>query len=310
MPSLLTTISALADDMSAIAIKIGATSMDDIASQTARTLPKAAGLLVDDAAVIPQFVDGAVAKRELPIIWSIAKGSLKNKFLMIPLIILATIFAPIIITPILLLGAAFLAFEGVEGLGEKLGFIKPHHQLDTPIEKKSEPKMISDAIKTDTVLSVEILVITIAEIMGSSVIEQFMVLIVVGLIATIGVYGAVAMIIKMDDVGFFLQNKYHDKSFMHTLGSKLVSTMPKVMNFLAWVGGVAMLTVSGGIIVHAFHAVPEITVAYLSTPIAFLENIPYLIPTLSFLSPAIPAIFLGVFIYLLHKLYKKIFNHL
>jgi predicted DNA repair protein MutK len=307
MPSLLTTISALADDMASIALKVGATSLDDVASQAAKTIPKTAGILIDDTAVIPQFIDGAASKRELPIILKIALGSIRNKLLMIPLIILASTFMPWIIGPIMLCGAAFLAFEGVEGLGEKLGFIKPHHEVNTPILKKSESKMISDAIKTDTILSLEVLVITISQVVHSSILEQSLVLVVVSVLATMFVYGIVAAIVRMDDIGFYLKAKYKVEGFLHKLGDILVTGMPIVMNSLSWIGGIAMLTVAGGIIVHYFHDLEHLGIFIISPVHDALASIPLILPTLSFLAPTIPAIILGVAIFNGLKLYKKIF---
>ena len=307
MPSLLTTISALADDMASIALKVGATSLDDVASQAAKTIPKTAGILIDDTAVIPQFIDGAASKRELPIILKIALGSIRNKLLMIPLIILASTFMPWIIGPIMLCGAAFLAFEGVEGLGEKLGFIKPHHEVNTPILKKSEPKMISDAIKTDTILSLEVLVITVSQVVHSSILEQSLVLVVVSVLATMFVYGIVAAIVRMDDIGFYLKAKYKVEGFLHKLGDILVTGMPIVMNSLSWIGGIAMLTVAGGIIVHYFHDLEHLGIFIISPAHDALASIPLMLPTLSFLAPTIPAIILGIAIFNGLKLYKKIF---
>jgi len=292
MSGLLSTISALADDMAVLATKISATSIDDIVTQSAKAIPKTAGILVDDTAVIPQYIDNVAAKRELPIIKKIAWGSLKNKFLMIPLILTFSAFMPWIINPILIAGATFLAFEGIESLGEKFGFIK--HEKHNEDALLNEDELVSEAIKTDTVLSVEILVITLASVSSMALLGQAGVLLLVGLLATVGVYGVVAAIIKMDDFGFFLKQKYNDKKYIVSFGNWLVNSMPKLMTLLGWIGAFAMLTVAGGILTHSFHSLSELGVKTYDLVSPFSSLIPGLTPTLEFISPMAPAAVLGI----------------
>ena len=166
MPGLIGYIGTLADDLSAVATKVAAGSLDDIASQTGKSLSKTAGILIDDTATIPQYVSNTAAKRELPVIWKIAKKSLRNKALMIPIAILITYFSPWIMAPILVVGGSYLAYEGTESLGEKLGLIKEHehsheHSIpDTDDLTAAEDKTVASAVRTDTILSILIIMPT------------------------------------------------------------------------------------------------------------------------------------------------------
>ena len=302
MPGLIGYIGALADDLSAVATKVAAGSLDDIASQTAKSLPQTAGILIDDAATIPQYVSNTAAKRELPVVWKIAKKSLRNKALMIPAAILITYFAPWIMAPILVLGGSYLAFEGTESLGEKLGLIKEHehshaHSIpDTDDLIAAEDVTVNSAVRTDTILSIEIIALTIASIATETITIQIGVLIVIGLIATIGVYGIVGLIIKMDDVGFYLRDKHAQNKGYQLISKLLILGMPKVMKALGFIGMVAMLMVGGGILMHNLpflHSLEHLGLELFSsiTQIATLFIVPVLI-----------ALFTGVFILLLKKL--------
>ena len=256
MAGLIGYIGALADDLSVIATKVAAGSLDDIASQTAKSLPQTAGILIDDAATIPQYVSNTAAKRELPVVWKIAKKSLRNKALMIPIAILITYFAPWLMAPILVLGGSYLAFEGSESLGERLGLIQEHehsheHSIpDTDDLVAAEDVTVSSAVRTDTILSIEIIALTIASVVNEPITIQIGVLILIGLIATIGVYGSVGLIIKMDDVGFYLRDKHAQNKGYQLIGKLLILDMPKVMKALGFIGMVAMLMVGGGILMH------------------------------------------------------------
>ena len=198
------------------------------------------------------------AKRELPVVWKIAKKSLRNKALMIPVAILITYFAPWLMSPILVLGGSYLAFEGTESLGEKLGLIKEHkhtheHSIpDTDDLAAAEDATVSSAVRTDTILSIEIIALTIASVVNEPITIQIGVLILIGLIATMGVYGSVGLIIKMDDVGLHLRQKYPDSKVYNLISKVLILGMPKVMKALGWIGVVAMLMVGGGIIVFKY----------------------------------------------------------
>jgi len=254
MAGLIGYIGALADDLSAVATKVAAGSLDDIANQTAKSLSKTAGILIDDTATIPQYVSNTAAKRELPVIWKITKKSLRNKAIMVPIAMLITYFAPWIMAPILILGGSYLAYEGTESLGEKLGLIKAHehsHEHSTPDTQDlsaAEDQTVNSAVRTDTILSIEIVALTIASVATESLSTQLGVLIIVSLIATFAVYGIVGMIIKMDDVGFYLKEKQNN--LYQNVGSLLIKGMPKVLKALGWIGMIAMLMVGGSIIMH------------------------------------------------------------
>ena len=254
MPGLIGYIGALADDLSAVATKVSAGAIDDITNQTAKSLSKTAGILIDDTATIPQYVSNTAAKRELPVIWKITKKSLRNKALMVPIAILIIYFVPWIMAPILILGGSYLAYEGTESLGEKLGLIKEHkHSHDHSIPNTddltaAEDQTVNSAVRTDTILSIEIIALTIASVATESLTTQLVVLGIVSLIATFAVYGIVGMIIKMDDVGFYLKEKQNN--LYQNIGFLLIKSMPKVLKALGWIGMIAMLMVGGGIIIH------------------------------------------------------------
>jgi predicted DNA repair protein MutK len=302
MPGLIGYIGALADDLSAVATKVAAGSLDDIASQTGKSLSKTAGILIDDTATIPQYVSNTAAKRELPVIWKIAKKSLRNKALMIPIAILITYFAPWLMAPILVLGGSYLAFEGTESLGEKLGLIKEHghsneHSIpNTDDLTAAEDKTVASAVRTDTILSIEIIALTIASVATETITIQIGVLILIGLIATIGVYGIVGLIIKMDDVGFYLRDA-HEKNQGYQLISKiLILGMPKVMKALGFIGMIAMLMVGGGILIH--------NLPFLHGFDHLGADLPSILPQIMalFTTPVIIALIVGVMIVMLQKL--------
>ena len=255
MSGLIGYIGALADDLSAVATKVAAGSLDDITNQTAKSLSKTAGILIDDTATIPQYVSDTTAKRELPVIWKITKKSLRNKAIMIPIAVLITYFAPWIMAPILVLGGSYLALEGTESLGEKLGLIKEHnhshaHSIpNTNDLMAAEDATVNSAVRTDTILSIEIIALTMASVVTESLSTQLGVLIIIGLIATFAVYGIVGIIIKMDDVGFYLKEKRNNNLYQ-IIGSLLIQGMPKVLKTLGWIGMIAMLMVGGSILIH------------------------------------------------------------
>jgi predicted DNA repair protein MutK len=306
MPGLIGYLGALADDLSAVATKVAAGSLDDIASQTTKSLSKTAGILIDDAATIPQYVSNTAAKRELPVIWKIAKRSLRNKALMIPIAILITYFAPWIMAPILVLGGSYLAYEGTESLGEKLGLIKEHghsneHSIpNTDDLTAAEDKTVASAVRTDTILSIEIIALTIASVTTETITTQIGVLILIGLIATAGVYGVVGLIIKMDDVGFYLRDAHAKNQGYQLISKLLILGMPKIMKALGFIGMIAMLMVGGGILMHNLpflHGLDDVG--------ATLPSILPQIMTL-FTIPAIIALLVGSFILIVKLLIKKI----
>lgn len=241
---------ALLDDVATIA-KVAAASLDDIGAAASKASVKAAGVVVDDAAVTPRYVTGFQPNRELPIIWGITKGSFFNKLVIIlPILLLLSSFARWAITPILMLGGAYLCFEGAEKLWHVL---RPsHHSLDEKAEivmdRIQEQKMISSTIRTDLILSAEIMVIVLNEVLQQGLLMRAATLALVGTGITIAVYGVVALIVKMDDIG--LPMARDGSSVSKALGRGLVLAMPKLLSALAAIGTAAMLWVGGQIFLH------------------------------------------------------------
>ncbi len=253
---------ALLDDVAAIA-KVAAASLDDVASQAAKAGAKAAGVVIDDAAVTPRYVVGFSAKRELPIVARIAMGSLRNKLLiLLPAAMGLSYFLPAAITPLLMIGGAYLCYEGAEKVYEAL---VPHraHVHEARLESVAlnpqtlEDEKVAGAIKTDFILSAEIMAITLAAVPASNVWTQASVLAVVGIGITVAVYGVVALIVKADDLGVALarnQNVSMAGAVSRALGRGLVQGMPILLKFLSITGTAAMVWVGGGIIVHGLEA--------------------------------------------------------
>jgi predicted DNA repair protein MutK len=241
---------ALLDDVAAIT-KLAAASLDDIGAAAGKAGSKAAGVVIDDTAVTPRYVTGFTPERELPIIARIAKGSLRNKLLfLLPAALALSALAPWLITPLLMLGAAFLCFEGTEKIVEAL-FHHDDHKADLPVildPAAHEKEMVSGAIRTDFILSAEIMAIALADVADRPLGVQAAVLAAVGIAITIGVYGAVALIVKMDDVGLHLAERR--LSPLRAVGRGLVIGMPIIMRALSIIGTAAMIWVGGGIVVH------------------------------------------------------------
>lgn len=243
---------ALLDDVAAIA-KVAAASVDDIAAAAAKAGAKATGVVIDDAAVTPKYVHGFEAKRELPIIWRISLGSLKNKLIiLLPAALLLSSFAPSWITPLLMIGGAYLCFEGAEKV---FHILFPHadaevaEDFDTKDPAHLEEEKISGAIKTDFILSAEIMTIALAAIPESNIWFEAITLAIVGTGITIAVYGTVALIVKMDDLGLFMAARGRLRT-TRALGRGLVVGMPVLMSVLSTLGTAAMLWVGGSIIIH------------------------------------------------------------
>lgn len=240
---------ALLDDVAAIA-KVAAASLDDTAAAAAKASAKAAGVVIDDAAVTPRYVHGFTADREIPIVAKIARGSLKNKLVfLLPGALLLSWAAPWAITPLLMAGGAYLCFEGAEKVYE---IFRPHADADDgPIGEDAravEDRMVNGAIRTDLILSGEIMAITLASVSDTPIAEQAVVLAVVGIGITALVYGAVALIVKADDAGYALART--GSPALRGIGKALVKGMPPFLKVLAYVGTAAMLWVGGGIIIH------------------------------------------------------------
>lgn len=243
-------IVALLDDVSIIA-RAAAASVDDIGVAAGRAGTKAAGVVIDDAAVTPSYVTGFTPERELPIIWKITRGSLINKLLiLLPGALLLSEFLPSAIIPLLMLGGLFLCYEGAEKVMEKLGAEHHGQTLEDPIEDvvEFEKHRVSGAIRTDLILSAEIMAITLSEVAAEDLITRAGVLAIVGVLITVVVYGAVALIVKMDDIGLHMAEKPNEAT--RKIGCMLVRGMPKLLTVLSVVGTVAMLWVGGGIVLH------------------------------------------------------------
>ena len=245
---------ALLDDVAAIA-KVAAASVDDVIGQAAKAGSKAAGAVIDDAAVTPKYVTFDPS-RELPIIWRITKGSLRNKLLyLLPAGLVLSNFAPWAIPPLLMLGGAYLCFEGAEKIAHAVGLTKGHEDYPGNIPEVPEDpatleeRKASGAIKTDFILSAEIMTIALAAIPPSSFWMEVATLAAVAVMITVAVYGAVALIVKMDDVGLWMAEKGR-LGVTRFLGRMLVKGMPGFLHLLTIVGTAAMLWVGGSIIIH------------------------------------------------------------
>ena len=235
----------LFDDIATLA-RMASASVDDIGAAAGRASAKAAGVVVDDTAVTPQYVHGMAAERELPIIRRIAVGSLRNKLLFIlPAALLLSQFLPWLLSPILMLGGTYLCFEGAEKVWERL---RGHseHELAAEVGPDAEEKMVSSAIRTDFILSAEIMVIALNEVTDASFVPRAIILAVVAVAITVLVYGVVALIVKMDDVGLLLAQR--PKALAQRVGRGLVDAMPRLLAVISVVGVAAMLWVGGHIL--------------------------------------------------------------
>ena len=258
---------ALIDDVAGIA-KLAAASIDDIGAASGKAAGKAAGIVIDDAAVTPKYVTGLSPSRELPIIGKIAVGSIRNKMLLIlPVALLLTAFAPWAITPLLMFGGAYLCFEGAEKVMEMFG---GHEAEKAPVSDDPahlEAATISGAVRTDLILSAEIMTIALADVTDAPLATQAGVLIVVGLAMTVVVYGAVGLLVKLDDIGLHMAERTSKSS--RAIGRGLVKAMPGVFSGLSVIGTVAMLWVGGGILMHGSHT---LGLAWPAEPIEHLAH--------------------------------------
>lgn len=247
-------LAALLDDVAAIA-KMAAASLDDVTAAAGKAGSKAIGVVVDDAAVTPGYAMGFTPERELPIVWKIAKGSLRNKFFfLLPGALLLSAFAPWAVTPILMLGGAYLCFEATEKIIEAIARVSgkadktPHVEELALSSAEMEAQKVSGAIRTDLILSGEIMAIALATVADRPFAIQAGALVVVSLFITAAVYGVVGLIVKMDDVGVHLAKR--SSATTASFGRGLVKSMPHLLKTLSFVGTAAMLWVGGGIIVH------------------------------------------------------------
>lgn len=237
---------AILDDIAAL--------MDDVAINVKLATKKTAGILGDDLAVNAEKSTGFVSSREIPVLWAITKGSFINKLIIVPITLLLNIFLPVAIIGILILGGFYLAFEGVEKIAEYFFHKKqPAKQAVVGVIKQDaelEKTKIKSAITTDFILSVEIVIIALSTVLNKNLSLQILTLSVVSIIATVGVYGIVALVVRMDDFGFKLIEKSKRKGFLNALGLLLVKALPIVIKIFSVVGTIALLLVSGGIFAH------------------------------------------------------------
>ncbi|SDH72771.1 hypothetical protein SAMN05421827_1496 [Pedobacter terrae] len=237
---------AILDDISAL--------MDDVAVTAKVAAKKTAGILGDDLAVNAEKSTGFLSSRELPVLWAITKGSLVNKLIIVPIALLLNFFFPVAIKLILVLGGLYLAYEGVEKVVEYL-FHRPkpsHVEAKEVIEddKAAEKTKIRSAILTDFILSIEIVIIALGSVLDEKLTVQILTVSVIALLATIGVYGIVALIVRMDDAGYRLVKASGDKGILSAIGKILVKSLPVIIKILSIVGTVALILVSGGIFAH------------------------------------------------------------
>ena len=243
-----------------------ASLMDDIAVNTKIAAKQTAGVLGDDLAVNAAKASDFESSRELPVLWAITKGSFVNKLIIIPVMIALSIYLPNIIVPILLLGGVYLSYEGVEGL---LELFFPKEEEGELKESLSEKEKIKSAIITDFVLSIEIVLIALGVVLDEPLIKRAIIVTIVSFLATIGVYGVVALLVRLDDMGLRLAYNELKDSFKYRFGMGLVAALPKVIRVISIIGIFAMLLVAGGIFMHNIHLLHDI-----------LKNIPTLLAEL------------------------------
>lgn len=240
-------IFAVLDDIAAL--------MDDVAVASKLATKKTAGILGDDLAVNAEKATGFLSSRELPVLWAITKGSFLNKLIIIPIAILLNIFFPIAIKFILVMGGLYLAYEGAEKIIEFLFHRKKKEIQEEPAkvneeDAAAEQKKIKSAITTDFILSIEIIIIALGTVLNQPLTIQIITVSVVAVLATVGVYGLVALIVRMDDAGFRLIKGSRNKGVFAAIGRLLVISLPAIIKFFSVVGTIALLMVSGGIFVH------------------------------------------------------------
>ncbi|WP_443947413.1 DUF808 domain-containing protein [Pedobacter sp. AW1-32] len=252
-------IFAILDDITAL--------MDDVAVTTKLAANKTAGILGDDLAVNAEKATGFLSSRELPVLWSITKGSLVNKLIIVPIALLLNAFFPIAIKIALLLGGFYLAYEGMEKIIEFL-FHRKHATEKAAADAvqddaNAEKTKVKSAITTDFILSIEIVIIALGTVIDETLTIQIITVAAVALLATVGVYGIVALIVRMDDAGYKLIKRANNKGFLAKLGALLVKSLPVIIRVLSVVGTIALILVSGGIFAHNIdqlhHVLPELT---------------------------------------------------
>ena len=272
-----------------------ATILDDVAVMSKMAAKKTAGVLGDDLALNAQQVSGVRTDRELPVVWAVAKGSFVNKLILVPAALLISVVAPWLITPLLMIGGLFLCYEGVEKVLHSL-----HHKKAKTEEEASqeltaietdmatfEKDKVKGAIRTDFILSAEIVVISLGTVAAATFSTKVMVLSVIAILMTVGVYGFVAMIVKIDDLGLYLTQQA--SSFKQTIGRGLLAFAPKLMKTLTIVGTIAMFLVGGGIISHGVPLLHHFT----EGSVDYAEHIPTVGSIIGALTPTLINLVIG-----------------
>ncbi|MFB2641730.1 DUF808 domain-containing protein [Shewanella bicestrii] len=277
-----------------------ASILDDVAVMSKVAAKKTAGVLGDDLALNAQQVTGVSADRELPVVWAVALGSFRNKLILVPAAMLISAFIPWAVTPLLMFGGLFLCFEGFEKLHHSYSHRKDKHaeQAESDLPEISdlaayEKEKVKGAIRTDFVLSAEIIAITLGIVADKSLTTQFFTLAIIGIVMTIGVYGLVAAIVKMDDAGLYLSQRQGESSFTRfnrQLGFGLLSAAPVLMKSLTIIGTAAMFMVGGGILTHGLHWIGE----QIHHAEQFVETIAVVGPVLGLLTPSILNALFGI----------------
>ncbi|GGM86404.1 DUF808 domain-containing protein [Shewanella xiamenensis] len=277
-----------------------ASILDDVAVMSKVAAKKTAGVLGDDLALNAQQVTGVSADRELPVVWAVALGSFRNKLILVPAAMLISAFIPWAVTPLLMFGGLFLCFEGFEKLHHSYSHRKDKHaeQAESDIPEISdlaayEKEKVKGAIRTDFVLSAEIIAITLGIVADKSLSTQFFTLAIIGIVMTIGVYGLVAAIVKMDDAGLYLSQRQGESGFTRfnrKLGFGLLSAAPVLMKSLTIIGTAAMFMVGGGILTHGLHWVGE----QIHHAEQFVETFALVGPMLGLLTPSVLNALFGI----------------
>ncbi len=278
-----------------------ATILDDVAAMSKIAAKKTAGVLGDDLALNAQQVTGVKADRELPVVWAVAKGSMLNKAILVPAALAISVFLPWLITPLLMIGGAFLCYEGFEKLAHKYLHGAQEEEQHKAQHKAAiadprvdivqmEKDKIKGAVRTDFILSAEIIVISLGTVAGAALGQQVAVLVTIAVAMTIGVYGLVAAIVKMDDAGLYLSRSQNGAA--RGLGKGLLAAAPRLMKVLSVVGTAAMFMVGGGIIAHAIEAVHHFSQGIAAS----LTDIPAVGPVLAVLAPIVVDALVGVLV--------------
>ena len=275
----------LLDDIAAV--------LDDVALMSKVAARKTAGVLGDDLALNAQQVAGVSADRELPVVWSVAKGSMINKAILVPAALLISAFASFLVTPLLMFGGLFLCYEGVEKVWHSWFHSTETDEETLPSEGDLhawETAKIAGAIRTDFILSAEIIAITLGVVASASFMTQVVTLSLIAVAMTIGVYGLVAAIVKLDDAGLYLVNKPNASAALKGLGNMLLVAAPKLMKLLAVVGTLAMFMVGGGILAHGMHIVSD----YFAQLAASVASVAYIGSIVAYMLPTFLNALLGV----------------